>query len=150
MKYVRFLVILLCLLLVLGSIMVSVFASELPVVTTEASETQQLETQPATQPSQPINITVQNNSSELELVSFSTSVVSLTADNTTGFKSVILGLFGPYEMVTKEYTYQNQQGYTTKQVTTESDYAWMISAGIFTVVLYCLFRLLGGALCGRK
>lgn len=84
------------------------------------------------------------------LTDFQTSVTSIQAANSTGFKSVVLGLFGDYELITKEYTYTSSNGYTNKQVTTESDYPWMISAGIFTVVLYCLFRLLGGVLCGRK
>lgn len=101
---------------------------------------------------EPIIIEVNNSqdTSDLVLTDFSTSIVTIDADNTTGFKSVVLGLIGSYDLVTKEYTYTGNNGYTQKQVTTESDYAWIISAGIFALVLYCLFRLMGGVLCGRK
>lgn len=86
----------------------------------------------------------------LVLSSVDTHIMTVTPNDANGFKKVLLQLFGNYEMITKEYTYTSNNGYTTKQVTTESDYPWIISAGIFAIVLYCLFRLLGGVLCGRK
>lgn len=87
---------------------------------------------------------------DLVLTSVDTHVMTVTPNDANGFKKVLLQLFGNYEMITKEYTYTSNNGYTTKQVTTESDYPWMISAAIFAIVLYSLFRLLGGVLCGRK
>lgn len=78
------------------------------------------------------------------------SVSPVTPSDSNGFKAVILDLFGDYDTVVTEHRYTSSNGYTSVQVTTEPDYAWMIAAGIFTVVLYCLFRLLGGVLCGRK
>lgn len=78
------------------------------------------------------------------------SVSPVTPSDANGFKAVILGLFGDYETVVTEHRYTSSNGYTSVQVTTDPDYAWMIAAAIFTVVLYCLFRLLGGVLCGRK
>lgn len=78
------------------------------------------------------------------------NVSPVTPSDANGFKAVLLGLFGDYETVVTEHRYTSSNGYTSIQVTTEPDYAWMISAAIFIVVLYCLFRLLGGVLCGRK
>lgn len=78
------------------------------------------------------------------------SVSPVTPNDTNGFKSVLLQLFGNYDTVVTEHRYTNNNGYTSISVSTEPDYAWMIAAAIFTVVIYCLFRLLGGVLCGRK
>lgn len=78
------------------------------------------------------------------------SVSPVTPSDANGFKAVLLSLFGDYETVVTEHRYTSSNGYTSVQVTTEPDYAWMIAAAIFTVVLYCLFRMLGGVLCGRK
>lgn len=91
-----------------------------------------------------------DNVGELKLVSVDTDITRVSANNTNGFKSVVLALIGDYEMVTKEYTYTGNNGYTSKQVTTESDYAWMISAGIMLAVLYCFLRMLGGAIFGKR
>lgn len=74
----------------------------------------------------------------------------ISSSDTNGLKSVMLGLIGDYNMVTKEYRYTNSNGYSTIQVTTEPDYAWMFSFGLFAVILYCIFRLIGGVLCGRS
>lgn len=97
-----------------------------------------------------ININIDNNAAEPQLVDFQVDTVRISANQANGFKAVLLSLFGDYEMLTKDYTYQTYNGSISHSVTTEPDYAWMISAAIFTVVLYCLFRLLGGVLCGRK
>ena len=97
-----------------------------------------------------INVNIDNNAADPQLVDFKVDTVKISANQANGFKSVLLDLFGDYEMLTKDYTYQSYNGSISHSVTTEPDYAWMISAAIFTVVLYCLFRLLGGVLCGRK
>ena len=97
-----------------------------------------------------INVNIDNNSEEPQLIDFTVDTVKVSASQANGFKAVVLSLFGDYEMVTKDYTYQSYSGTVSHSITTEPDYAWMISAAIFTVVLYCLFRLLGGVLCGRK
>ena len=87
---------------------------------------------------------------QYRLTDVQTSITRVSASDSNGFKAIILNLIGDYEMVTKEYTYTSTNGYTTKQVTTESDYSWMISAGIFIIVVYCFLRILGGVICGRK
>ena len=78
------------------------------------------------------------------------SVQRISSSDSNGFKAVILDLIGDYEMVTKEYTYTGTNGYTTKQVTTEPDYAWMCSAAIFIIVLFCFLRILGGVICAKR
>lgn len=83
-------------------------------------------------------------------VSIVTSTNPVTPQNANGLKKVILTLIGNYDMVTSEYTYTSNNGYQTKQVTTEPDYAWMISAAIFLIVIFCIFRLFGGVLRGRR
>ena len=67
-----------------------------------------------------------------------------------GLKKIILQLIGDYDMVTNEYTYTSSNGYTSKQVTTEPDYAWMISAAVFALVLWSLFRFVGGIANGKR
>lgn len=147
-----------CLCFLIGNVL-SVAADDFQMV--ETSEVQDTSAyipdlegaQAVTDPVQdPIIINVNSSlEGDFVLVDEDTHVTRVTAADANGFKAVILGLFGDYEMITKEYTYQNvSSGYSSKQVTTESDYPWMISAAIFIVVLYCLFRLIGGVLCGRK
>lgn len=75
---------------------------------------------------------------------------SISSSDTNGFKAVMLDLIGDYDMITKEYTYTSNNGYTSKQVTTESDYVWWFSCGIFALVLYSLFKMVGVIVLGRK
>lgn len=75
---------------------------------------------------------------------------SISSSETNGFKAVMLDLIGDYDMITKEYTYTSNNGYTSKQVTTESDYVWWFSCSIFALVLYCLFKMVGVIVLGRK
>ena len=111
-----------------------VFASD---VTAEATESSTDPTEPST-------------SEHIVSEEVVRSVSPVTPSDANGFKAVLLGLFGNYETVVTEHRYTSSNGYTSVQVTTEPDYAWMIAAAIFTVVIYCLLRLLGGVLCGRK
>lgn len=96
-----------------------------------------------------ISNTVTDRGEEV-LISVEESVTRITAQDTSGFKSIILSLIGPYEMLTKDYTYQNSQtSYYSHSISTESDYAWLTSAGIFIIIVYCFLRILGGVICGR-
>lgn len=88
-----------------------------------------------------------NNIVSVDVVRSSNPV---SPDNATGLKKLLLQLIGDYDMVTAEYTYTSSNGYTNKQVTTEPDYAWMITAALFIVVLWSLFRFVGGLACGRS
>lgn len=83
------------------------------------------------------------DSSDIISVDIKTAKSPVTSEDADGLKAIVLGLIGSYDMVTTEYTYTSSNGYTSKQVTTEPDYAWMFSAGFFAIVLYSLFRVLG-------
>jgi len=83
------------------------------------------------------------DSHDIISVDIKTAKSPVTPDDADGLKAIVLGLIGSYDMVTTEYTYTSSNGYTSKQVTTEPDYAWMFSAGFFAIVLYSLFRVLG-------
>lgn len=74
----------------------------------------------------------------------------VTPNDVNGLKKILLQLIGDYEMVTAEYTYTSTNGYTSKQVTTEPDYAWMITAALFIIVLFCVFRMFGGIFNGKR
>ena len=78
------------------------------------------------------------------------TVSPVTPNNTTGLKNVLVSLFGNYDTIVTEYRYTNSQGYQTVTVNIQEDYVWMISAAIFTVILFCLFKFLGGVFFGRK
>lgn len=80
----------------------------------------------------------------------STEVLRISANDTSGFHSVILGLLGSYNPIVKDYTYQSTQGYTSHSIEIQPDYSWLASALIFLVVIYCMFRIIGTALGGIK
>lgn len=79
-----------------------------------------------------------------------TAVAPVTPSNSNGFKSVLIGLLGNYDPVVVEYQYQSSQGYYSYLREIQPDYAWMCAAAIFLVVIFCIFRMLGGALFGRR
>ena len=74
----------------------------------------------------------------------------ITPANTTGLKSVLLGILGPYENIVTEYRYQNynstQYSYL-REIT--PDYPWFGSLAVFLVLLFSVFRI-GGSLLWRK
>lgn len=88
-----------------------------------------------------------NNVVSVEIVRSSSPV---SPSETNGLKKILLQLIGDYDMVTCEYTYTSQNGYTSKQVTTEPDYSWMITAALFIMVLWSLFRFVGGIVNGKR
>lgn len=73
------------------------------------------------------------------------SVSPIGPEDTTGLKSVLLSLFGPYDPVVVEFEYESQQGYRNYLHEIQPDFIWLCSAAIFALVVYCLFRI-GGAL----
>lgn len=79
-----------------------------------------------------------------------TSVAPVTPSNSNGFKAVLVGLLGNYDPVVVEYQYQSSNGYYSYLREIQPDYAWMCGAAIFLVVIFCIFRILGGVICGRK
>ena len=80
----------------------------------------------------------------LEKVEITSKRVS--AENSNGLKAVILGMIGDYETVITDYTYNNGS-YTSHSISIERDYAWIWSAILLVVVMYCVFRAIGGIIC---
>lgn len=74
----------------------------------------------------------------------------ITAQNTTGLKSVLLGILGPYENIVTEYRYMNynQTSYSYLREITP-DYPWFGSLAVFLVLLFSVFRI-GGNLLWKK
>lgn len=88
--------------------------------------------------------------SDLEEVSVSVmSLDPVTAADSSGLKAVILELLGDYSAVKVEWSYENSNGYTSYTREIQPDYPWLVSAGIFAIVLYCLIRMGVAMLCKR-
>lgn len=82
-----------------------------------------------------------------------TEVLRVSASDTSGFHSVILGLIGDYNpiAVTTSYQYPSGNTYQTRQqVDVEPDWSWIMSCALFIVIIYCLFRFLGSLVYGGK
>lgn len=73
-----------------------------------------------------------------------TEVLRISANQTSGFHAVILELLGDYNPIVKDYTYQSTQGYTSHSIEIQPDWSWICSAAIFALIIFCLFRLIGG------
>lgn len=74
-----------------------------------------------------------------------TRVVSpVTPSNSTGLKSILISIFGSYDPVVVEYQYSNTNGYYSYLREIQPDYPFICSAAIFALLVFCLFRFLGG------
>lgn len=80
----------------------------------------------------------------------STSTLRISANETSGFHAVILGLLGDYNPIVKDYTYQSSNGYTSHSIEITPDWSWIASAAIFLVIIFCLFRLIGGIFSWKR
>lgn len=79
-----------------------------------------------------------------ELVNVTQSLQRVSAEDTTGLKSVLLSILGDYETVVTDYEYRNNNNtYYTHSISIERDWAWLCSCGIFAILLYCTFRTIG-------
>lgn len=81
---------------------------------------------------------------DLIITDTKTEVLRVSANDTSGLHSVILTLIGDYNPIVKDYTYQSTQGYTSHSIDIQPDWSWIASCFVFVVVLFCVFRLLGG------
>lgn len=63
-------------------------------------------------------------------------------------RAVLTSVIGPYSPVVVQYQYTNGTN-TAYLREILPDYQWMISAAIFALVLYCVFRLWGAIICKR-
>lgn len=64
-------------------------------------------------------------------------------DDRSGLVKLVLGIIGEYDPIVAEYSYQGNNGYTQYVREIQPDYVWIISAGVFVLLLYCVFRLWG-------
>lgn len=85
----------------------------------------------------------------VEILPASTETVLLrvSSSDTSGLHSVVLSLIGDYNPIatTTEYRYPSGTGYQTRyQVDVTPDWSWIMTCVLFIVVVWSLFRFLGG------
>ena len=69
-------------------------------------------------------------------------------ESSSGLKGILLDLFGPYMPTITQLQYrQGSNQYYTYVNDISPDFPWLCSAGIFALVLFCLFKLGGALLC---
>lgn len=73
----------------------------------------------------------------------------ITPAGTSGLKSVLLSVLGNYESIVTDYRYQNASGNWQYLREIQPDYVWICSAGIFALLLWCVFRMAGGFFCRK-
>ena len=74
------------------------------------------------------------------------SVPPVTPSSTTGLKAALLTVLGNYDPVVVVYQYNTSgSGYSSYTTDIQPDYAWIASAALLCLVIWCLFKL-GGAL----
>lgn len=70
----------------------------------------------------------------------------ITADDTSGLKAVLLEILGPYEPILFTYQYGNSS--TVREVF--QDDVWLCSFWMLAIMVYSIFRLLGGWLSRKQ
>lgn len=74
------------------------------------------------------------------------SIPPVTPSSTTGLKAALLTVLGNYDPVVVVYQYNtSSSGYSSYATDIQPDYAWIASAVLLCLVIWCLFKL-GGAL----
>lgn len=74
------------------------------------------------------------------------SVPPVTPSSSTGLKAALLTVLGNYDPVVVVYQYNtSSSGYSSYATDIQPDYAWIASAVLLCLVIWCLFKL-GGAL----
>lgn len=69
----------------------------------------------------------------------------------SGLKGIMLNLLGAYDPPITQFRYQSNTSTNYTYVNDiHPDYPWMCSAAIFAIVLFCVFKLLGGVLSWLK
>lgn len=67
--------------------------------------------------------------------------------SSSGLKGIMLSLLGPYDPPITQFRYQSNTSTNYTYVNDiQPDYAWMCSAAVFGIGLYCTFKILGGVL----
>lgn len=74
------------------------------------------------------------------------SIPPVTPSSTSGLKAALLTVLGNYDPVIVVYQYNtSSSGYSSYATDIQPDYAWIASAVLLCLVIWCLFKL-GGAL----
>ena len=74
------------------------------------------------------------------------SVPPVTPSSTSGLKAALLTVLGNYDPIVVVYQYNtSSSGYSSYATDIQPDYAWLASAVLLCLVIWCLFKL-GGAL----
>lgn len=74
------------------------------------------------------------------------SIPPVTPSSTSGLKAALLTVLGNYDPVVVVYQYNTSgSGYSSYATDIQLDYAWIASAALLCLVIWCLFKL-GGAL----
>lgn len=74
------------------------------------------------------------------------SIPPVTPSSTSGLKAALLTVLGNYDPVVVVYQYNTSgSGYSSYTTDIQPDYAWIASAALLCLVIWCLFKL-GGAL----
>lgn len=74
------------------------------------------------------------------------SIPPVTPSSTTGLKAALLTVLGNYDPVVVVYQYNaSSSGYSSYATDIQPDFAWIASAALLCLVIWCLFKL-GGAL----
>ena len=74
------------------------------------------------------------------------SVPPVTPSSSSGLKAALLTVLGNYDPVVVVYEYSTSSSSSLRYVTdSQPDYAWIASAALLCLVIWCLFKL-GGAL----
>lgn len=74
------------------------------------------------------------------------SIPPVTPSSTSGLKAALLTVLGNYDPVVVVYQYNtSSSGYSSYATDIQPDYAWLASAVLLCLVIWCLFKL-GGAL----
>lgn len=74
------------------------------------------------------------------------SIPPVTPSSTSGLKAALLTVLGNYDPVVVVYQYNtSSSGYSSYATDIQPDYAWIASAVLLCLVIWCLFKL-GGAL----
>lgn len=86
--------------------------------------------------------------SNIDIAPLYTPDTGVTTVPTGSLRYVLNQLIGPYSPVVVQYQYSSGSNVAyVREIM--PDYQWMISAAIFALVLYCVFRLWGVILCRR-
>lgn len=74
------------------------------------------------------------------------SIPPVTPSSSSGLKAALLTVLGNYDPVVLVYQYNTSgSGYSSYTTDIQPDYAWIASAALLCLVIWCLFKL-GGAL----